>query len=152
MPLQLGGVETARRQLVLWNPAISAECTDAKDRVKELENKGFLISEKENGSITLSPPKRDPNVGVFRILSQNGDDRVIWDRRNKNQVKEAFLKFKELMKKGYTAYVTRNDGSKGHRIDEFNPALEEIILGAPRGNGQRGPAGEVVCVPRTVAG
>lgn len=152
MPLQLGGVETARRQRVPWNPDIPAEGLDAANRIKELRSQGFVVVQEEDGEVTLDPPKRDPNVGVFRILSQNGDDRVIWDRRDKHQVKEAFQKFKELMQEGYTAYVTSNDGSRGHRITEFDPGLEEIILGTDLGNGQRGQAGEVVCVPKTVPG
>jgi hypothetical protein len=152
MPLQLGGVETARRQVVPWNPEIPAECNDAKARVAELRNQGFLVIKEEDGEVTLDPPERADDQGLFRILSQNGDDRVIWDRRDKNQVKEAFLKFKELMKKGYTAYVTKRDGSRGHRITEFDPGLEEIILGADLGNGKRGPAGEATLVPKTVPG
>ena len=142
MALQLGGVDTARRQEVLWDPDSHSQCVEAQQRIDELCDQGFLITEEDNGEVTLEPPERDPNICVFRILSQNGDDRVIWDRRDKSQVKEAFQKFKELLKKGYTAYVTRIDGSKGHKITEFHPGLEEILLQAK----------EAVCVPKTVPG
>jgi len=152
MPLQLGGVETARRQIVLWNPEAPEEHKDSKERIEKLISQGFILKNETDGEVVLDPPNRDADIGCFRILSQNGDDRVIWDRREKNQVKEAFNKFKELMKKGYTAYATRNDGSRGHRITEFDPGLEEIILGAIGIGGKRGPAGEAVLVPKTVPG
>lgn len=76
----------------------------------------------------MDPPTRDPNQGLFRILSESGDDHVVWDRRDAAQVKDAYKKFNELIKKGYTAYATTSAGKKSHRIDDFDPSLEEIIL------------------------
>jgi hypothetical protein len=142
MPLQLGGVETKRRQVVVWDIKDPDQHSDAMDKIVDLKNEGFTISSGEIGEVTLDPPKRDPNIGVFRILSQNGDDRVIWDRRCKDQVKEAFQKFKELLEKGYTAYAASPDGKRGHKITAFDPGLQEIILGA----------GEAILVPKTVPG
>lgn len=142
MPLQLGGVETERKQVVVWDTDDPVQCQDAVDRVASLTKDGFIVAYKDTGEITLEPPKRDSNIGVFRVLSQNGDDRVIWDRRDKNQVKEAFQKFRELLSKGYTAYAATPDGKRGHKITAFDPGLQEIILGA----------GEAILVPRTVPG
>ncbi|MHA2280073.1 MAG: hypothetical protein ACXAC5_04250 [Promethearchaeota archaeon] len=142
MPLQLGGVETKRRQVVVWDTEDPEQLRDATDRIASLKKSGFTVTSTDEGETTLEPPKRDPNIGVFRILSQNGDDRVIWDRRDKHQVKEAFQKFKELLDKGYTAYAATADGRRGHKITAFDPGLQEIILGA----------GEAILVPRTVPG
>jgi hypothetical protein len=142
MPLALGGVETARRQVVLWDSDNEDEHIEAMGRIIDLKKEGFSIVKEENGEVVLEPPARGEDIGCFRILSDNGDDRVVWDRRIATQVREAFMKFKELMKKGYTAYAIRRDGSRGHRITEFDPGLEEIILGA----------GEAVLVPKTVPG
>lgn len=142
MPLSIGGVETARRQVVLWDSDNECEHIEAMERIDRLKRAGFSVVKDHNGEVVLEPPPRDPNVGCFRILSDNGDDRIVWDRRIADQVKDAFKKFKELMKKGYTAYAIRRDGSRGHKITEFDPGLEEIILGA----------GEAVLVPSTVPG
>ena len=142
MPLQLGGNETKRPQVVVWDPSIYAETQDAMKRKNELLKQGFQVRSTEDGEIVLDPPDRDPNIGVFRILSQNGDDRVIWDRRIPSQVKEAFIKFKEFINKGYTAYVVNRAGEKSHKIEEFDPSLQEILL----------QAAEVILVPRTVPG
>ena len=85
MPLQLGGTDTARPQTVTWNPDIYQEVKEAIARIKELEKQGFIAEGPSDGwqigEVRLRPPDRDPNIGCFRILSDNGDDRVIWDRR-----------------------------------------------------------------------
>jgi hypothetical protein len=129
MPLQLGGVETLRAQSVIWDVCINEQCLEATTRIKELEKLGFTkCQDAYPGYVTLDPPKKDPHIGVFRIISQNGDDRVIWDRREPKEVKEAFQKFKDLVSKGYVAYAATSDGRKGHKITEFDPGLEEVIF------------------------
>ena len=135
MPLQLGGVETLRPQVISWDPTFYDQLVEAQKEITKLKDQGFTIDYEEDGEARLIPPEKNPNHGVFRILSQNGDDRIVWDRRIKDQVKEAFKKFKELIKRGYTAYAATSTGNRGHKITEFDPSLEEIIL-----------------VPRTVPG
>jgi hypothetical protein len=142
MPLQLGGVETARAQTITWDRTSMDQMIDAQKTIEMLQRQGFILDHEEAGEARLVPPDRNPNIGCFRILSDNGDDRVIWDRRIPEQVKDAFKKFKELLKKGFTAYATTSDGSRGHKITEFDPGLEEIILGA----------GEAIFVPKTKPG
>ena len=142
MPLQLGGPETLRPKVFTWDENNYLEYQEVLAEVEKAKKLGFRIAGKESGEIKMLPPKRDLNIGCFRILSENGDDRVIWDRRNKNQVKEAFKKFKELMKKGYTAYAATVSGQRGHKITEFDPGLEEIILGGK----------EMILVPKTMPG
>lgn len=138
----MGGLETARAQTVTWDPYVYEQTSEARKRIGILTKQGFTLQYENDGEARLLPPPKDVNIGCFRILSDNGDERVIWDRRIKEQVKEAFSKFKELMKKGYTAYASTNDGQKGHKITEFDPGLEEIILGAK----------EAILVPKTVPG
>lgn len=135
MPLQLGDTSTERSQVIVFNPAIAAEVDDAVRRRATLTARGFKVTKESEGSITFDPPERSPYLGVFRILSENGDDRVVWDRRDPKQVKEAFQKFREFVGKGYSAFATTSGGHKGHRIDDFDPGLEEVLL-----------------VPRTVPG
>ena len=130
MPLDMGGIETERPQVVVWDKTRPEQREEAETRMEELRTQGFqLVSfSATNGVAHFMPPPRNENLGCMRILSQNGDDRLVWDRTMKDQVKEAFKKFKELMKKGYTAYAATSDGVKGHKITEFDPGLQEIIL------------------------
>lgn len=128
MPLQLGDVSTERAQLVTWDPEVPAEADESKQRITELVCQGFRLLSLQNGEAHLIPPARDPHQGMMRILSQNGDDRLVWDRRNPDEVREAAQKYAELVEDGYTAYVATSDGSRGHRIDMFDPALEEVVM------------------------
>lgn len=128
MPLQLGDVTHEREQLILFDPQVYEEAAEARRKYKQLRKHGFTLKAREPGKLELRPPSRDPHKGLFRILSKNGDDHVVWDRRDPTQVREAYKKFSDFIKKGYTAYATTGAGKKGHRIDDFDPGLEEIIL------------------------
>lgn len=142
MPLQLGGIETDRPQIIAYDPAIAAEVQEALARRTRLVKQGYLLKKEEPGEIHLDPPPKGPHIGVFRILSQNGDERLVWDRRDAKQVREAFTKFKELLKKGYTAFTVLANGARGHKLTEFDPGLQEILMTAK----------EVLMVPPTIPG
>lgn len=128
MPLMLGGPETERSQLITYDPAVAAEVKEALDRRTRLLEQGYRLKQESPGEVLLDPPPKDPNVGVFRVLSQNGDDRIVWDRTVAAQVKEAFKVFKELLAKGYSAYVVLASGRKGHKVTEFDPSFEEVLM------------------------
>lgn len=72
---------------------------------------------------------------VMKILCQNGDDRIIWDKENGKEAKEAKAKFEELLKKGYTAYSVDVSGNKNRKIDEFDIDAEEILMVPPTAKG-----------------
>jgi hypothetical protein len=62
----------------------------------------------------------------------DGDDRIVWDRRFLDQVKEAAQKFDELIKEGFKAFLVRKDGKKSERqMFRFDPNAEEIIMVPP---------------------
>jgi len=128
MPLQLGDASTDRPHIVTWDPEVYEQVADARKQIKDLEAQGYVRGAYAPGEVVLQPPERNPNIGVFRVLSQNGDDRIVWDRTDPAQVREAYTKFNALIAKGYAAYATHSDGRKGHKIDLFDPGLQEIIL------------------------
>jgi len=65
-----------------------------------------------------------------------GHDRIIWDRRFRDQIGDARDKFQELVRRGFTPYLVKKDGTKHNRpIDEFDPDAEEIIMVAPTAAG-----------------
>jgi len=145
MPLQLGGIETMRPQVVTWDPNVYEEATEARQLIAKLKDDGFSVHSETEGTVVLKPPEMDPNKGVFCVLTDNGDDRIVWDRRNSEEVKDAYREFKRYIDEGYKAYVVRSDGSRGHKITDFDYALEEIIFGKRDGGNDvpgRGIAGE----------
>lgn len=128
MPLKLGGAETARPEVITWNPYDGIERREAYARWRHLRSQGWQRSVFGLGKMIASPPPTGPNVGVLRVLTKNGDDRYTWDRTNPREVREAFSKFKEYLAKGYTAYAVTAGGQKGHRLDDFDPSLGEVVF------------------------
>lgn len=117
-------------QRVLWNPAVSAEVDEALNRIRSLTDQGFrtIGGSLPDGELLLAPPPRPADTGLMRILSQNGDDRIVWSRRIAAEVREAYDKFRELIAKGYRAYAILSDGSRGHELFDFDPMVEECLL------------------------
>jgi hypothetical protein len=70
--------------------------------------------------------------GLLCTLDRSGDQRVMWDRRNEDEVASARRTFDDLRKKGYLAYRAEGKrGEQGEQIREFDPDAERIILVKP---------------------
>lgn len=86
---------------------------------------------------------------VFVWLSQQGDERLIWDSSDPNQIMEAINKFDELIDKGYLAFLVDDQGNTTRQINKRNweqlevRQREEILFREPK---------EVRFVPPMVAG
>ena len=143
MPLNLDA-STERPKQIQWDPTLEHDWEEADKRIRELRNQGFTLRAvggtlRERGVAFMEPPKRDPNTILFRVLSEDGDTRLVWDRRDPKQVREAAAKFKEYRDQGYTIYAVRRDGSKGSKMEDFDPLDEEAVA-------------EAVVVPHTMPG
>lgn len=74
-------------------------------------------------------------MGMLRVMSRNGDDRVTWDSQQVETgdpealaaVKEAEQIFREQRARGATAFRVEK-GRALARIDEFDPTLEHIVM------------------------
>lgn len=85
-------------------------------------------------------------MGMLRIMSRRGDDRVTWDSTRTSvvgsvvddeadaAVREAQRIFQEQRARGATAFLVQK-GQAPVRIDTFDPTAEQIVM-----------------VPRTVGG
>ena len=85
---------------------------------------------------------------VFTGLSENGDDRLVWDAGDPRQIKDAIRKFDEYVSKGFLAFLVNDDGSQGEMINEdswqrMDVRQREEILFKPQ---------EITFVPRMVGG
>lgn len=70
--------------------------------------------------------------GLMSTLDRTGDLRVMWDRKNRAEVRAAEQQFKDLTGKGYLAYEAKGkDGNQGEQIREFDPKAERIVLVRP---------------------
>ena len=134
MPLQLNPdeacVELSKR--IIWNHLDPNEDKEAQEKIKKYQEQGFMVHDilenKEVKEFVLVPPEMHPETAIMRILDDNGDSRILWNRNNVDEVQEAKDKFEEYKKKGYKAYVCRRDGSKGSKVDTFDVLMEELIM------------------------
>jgi len=63
------------------------------------------------------------------MSSEHGDKKTVWNPDNADEVEAARREFDYLVKeKKYSAFVSKDDGSQGKRIDKFNPELGRMIL------------------------
>lgn len=113
---------------VIWDNENELETQEAEIKIENLLDQGYEIEKERPGEVLLKNPEIDKNFFKFQILSQNGDDVLVWDRRDPEQVKDAKNKFKDYLSKGYTAYSIRG-GQRGAKLTTFDELREHIILG-----------------------
>lgn len=69
------------------------------------------------------------HTGVMHTLDHTGDTRIMWDKRNPDEVAAARRAFTDLIAKGYAAFrATGKKGEQGAQIRRFDPDAERIIL------------------------
>jgi hypothetical protein len=72
----------------------------------------------------------------MHTLDRSGDQRVMWDSDNEDEVAAAENTFDDLTGKGYMAYKAEGKkGTQGEQIRRFDPDAERIILVAPHAGG-----------------
>lgn len=79
--------------------------------------------------------QREKPAHQMRIMGGRGDTRLIWDPKNKDEVKSAQRTFDELAGKGYRAYGVTEEGKKGELIEKFDKNLTKIIMARPMAGG-----------------
>ena len=133
MPLQLNTPDPAMdlRKRIIWDPENVEDVLEAQGKVEKFREKGFVPLKDQcfNGQMVMTPPPRLSNDTVLmRVLDDNGDSRIVWNRKDQDEVDEARTKFEEYIKEGYRAYVCRSDGTKGRKVETFDALMEELIL------------------------
>jgi hypothetical protein len=69
-------------------------------------------------------------------MDHTGDTKVMWSKDNEDEVETARQAFKNMKKKGYTAFrVTGKNGEPGEQMNEFDPDAERIIFTKPQAGG-----------------
>jgi hypothetical protein len=129
-------MELVMDQRVVWDPRKLKEIDEAKKIIMDFKRKGHKILLADgspmmrfNSSLAEVIVKAERlKKHILKILSEKGDERVVWDKENGQEAKEAKAKFLELVKKGYTAYSVDVNGQKNCKIEEFDVDAEEILM------------------------
>lgn len=121
---------------IIWNKFNKKEVEQAKKTLMEFKRKGYELL-KPDGKIMerFSPILEEVRVltkgvakSVMKILDDTGDERIVWDKDNGREAKQAKKKFLELLKKGYTAFSVDHQSEKNRKITEFDIDAEEILM------------------------
>jgi len=67
-------------------------------------------------------------MGELKIISDEGDTKVIWDPKNEDEVEVAEAQFDMLIENGFTAYAVKKDGKQGKKITKFDEDAGKIIM------------------------
>lgn len=128
---------------IVWDKLSLKQIDEAKSQYRKYRAEGYEIVSTEGKPIERFNPMQEEIVvrakkifkKVLKILSEKGDERIVWDRDNGREAKEAKGKFQEFLKKGYKAYSVDNKGNKNRRIEEFDVDAEEILMIPPTAKG-----------------
>lgn len=67
----------------------------------------------------------------MRVISGEGDTKVLWDPKNTDEVCAAKAQFDSLMNKKFSAFEVEKSGDPGKQIKKFKPKAGKIIMVPP---------------------
>ncbi|MBE3085861.1 MAG: hypothetical protein IMZ64_06555 [Bacteroidetes bacterium] len=121
---------------IVWDSRKLKEVDEAKATIRDYRSKGYLITKADGTPLDRFIPNLEEVVvkaqkvakRVMKILCEKGDERLVWDKENGKEAKEAKAKFEDLIAKGHTAYSVDSSGKKNRKIEEFDVDAEEILM------------------------
>jgi hypothetical protein len=128
---------------LVWDCRKLKEIDEAKAQYRKYKAMGYKIIKADGTPLERFLPALEELIvkaqkvhqRVMKILSNKGDERIVWDKDNGPQAKEAKVKFMELLKKDYMAFSVDSKGNKNCRIEEFDVDAEEIMMVPPTSAG-----------------
>lgn len=78
------------------------------------------------------PNAEEALMGEMRILSSEGDSKIVWDVKKSAEIEAAETQFDMLVgEKNYQAYYVGKTGKKSGKMKKFDPDAEKMILVPP---------------------
>ena len=74
-------------------------------------------------------------MGKLRVLASEGDQKVVWDPDNEDQIEVAEMTFDKLKAKKYKAYSVDKKGDTKKEIKKFDAKAGSIIMVPPIAGG-----------------
>ena len=128
--------ELVMNRRIVWDKCNKKQVEQAKKDLMGYKRKGYRLERNDGTEVTKFSPILEEVIvmvkeiakSVMKILSPKGDERLVWDQDNGPEAKEAKSKFKELIKKGYSAFSVDHESKKNRKITEFDVEAEEILM------------------------
>lgn len=119
-----------------WDPFIKKEVEEAKKKYQQalLEKREIVLEDgtlvtgfkPEFKSLLVKSMRLSESQFEMRVFDESGDRLIMFDSKNRDEVKNAYKIFEEYLKKGWRAYALGENGKKKTRIFKFDPEAEEI--------------------------
>lgn len=74
-------------------------------------------------------------MGELRVLNGDGDQKVVWDPDNEDEVEVAKMTFDKLKAKKYMAFSVGKKGEQKKEIKKFSPKAGKLIMVPPIAGG-----------------
>lgn len=128
--------ELVMDQRIVWDSASMKQIDEAKSQIRLYRSQGYEIVTTDGKSFERFKASLEEVIvkagktgkRLMKILNEHGDERLVWDKENGQEAKQAKAKFVELLEKGYKAYSVDIKGKKNRRIEEFDVDAEEILM------------------------
>jgi hypothetical protein len=128
---------------IVWDARKIKEIDEAKKIYWKYRAEGYLILKSDGSPVIKFLPSLEEIIikaqkiyqQVIKILTDKGDERIVWDKNNGFQAKEAKAKFEEFLGKNYMAFSVDAKGNKNRRIEEIDIDAEEILMVPPTSAG-----------------
>lgn len=67
-------------------------------------------------------------VGEMSIMDRSGHKELKWDMDKLEEIAVAKETFDTLLKKGYSAFGSKEKAAAKHTLTEFDPTMEEVVM------------------------
>jgi len=132
-------MELVMNQRVIWDRTKIKEIEEAKQLILGFRRDGYEIMKTDGTPMERFNPCFEEVIvkaskvckKILKILSDKGDERVVWDRDNGREAKQAKKRFEKLLKEKYLAFSVDAKGKKNRKITEFDVDAEEILMVPP---------------------
>ncbi len=123
---------------IMWDKTHLKQIDQAKTMFMRYKRQGYQFTNESKTAIIerFNPAleeivvlaKKVTKKHEMKILNQKGDERIVWDKDDGIEAKQAKERFNQLLKDGWKAYSVDRDGKRNRKIVEFDVDAEEILM------------------------
>lgn len=70
----------------------------------------------------------DSIIGEMSIMDASGHKELKWDMNKQEEIAEAEAVFERLVRKGYSAFGSRDEAEAKQALKTFDPTMKEMVM------------------------